>query len=48
MTKLQDEIEAAGLWDSTARSSGDDALRCPPDDSDVTKLSGGERRARAL
>ena len=25
-----------------------DALRCPPDDADVTKLSGGERRRVAL
>src|SRR3979490_2511832 len=45
MTKLQDEIEAAGLWDLASKvDQAMDALRCPPDDSDVTKLSGGERR----
>ena len=49
MTKLQDEIEAAGLWDLDSKvDQAMDALRCPPDDSDVTKLSGGERRRVAL
>src|ERR1044071_2485206 len=42
MTKLQDEIEAQGLWDLDSKvDQAMDALRCPPDDSDVTKLTGG-------
>jgi ATP-binding cassette ChvD family protein len=49
MTKLQDEIEAAGLWDLDSKvDQAMDALRCPADDADVTKLSGGERRRVAL
>jgi ATP-binding cassette ChvD family protein len=49
MTKLQDQIESAGLWDLDSKvDQAMDALRCPPDDSDVTKLSGGERRRVAL
>src|ERR1700716_2821552 len=49
MTKLQDEIEAAGLWDLDSKvDQAMDALRCPPDDAEVTKLSGGERRRVAL
>jgi ATP-binding cassette ChvD family protein len=49
MTKLQDQIEAAGLWDLDSKvDQAMDALRCPADDSDVTKLSGGERRRIAL
>src|SRR6201987_3226734 len=49
MTKLQDEIEAKGLWDLDSKvEEAMDALRCPPDDADVTKLSGGERRGVAL
>src|SRR3974390_2638704 len=49
MTKLQDEIEAKGLWDLDSKvDQAMDALRCPPDDADVTKLSGGERRPGAL
>ena len=49
MTKLQDEIEAKGLWDLDSKvDQAMDALRCPPDDADVTKLSGGERRRVAL
>jgi ATP-binding cassette ChvD family protein len=49
MTKLQDEIEAAGLWDLDSKvDQAMDALRCPPDDADVAKLSGGERRRVAL
>src|SRR6478752_4306327 len=44
-----DEIEAAGLWDLDSKvDQAMDALRCPPDDADVTKLSGGERRRVAL
>ncbi len=49
MTKLQDEIEAKGLWDLDSKvDQAMDALRCPPDDAEVTKLSGGERRRVAL
>jgi ATP-binding cassette ChvD family protein len=49
MTKLQDEIEAKGLWDLDSKvDQAMDALRCPPDDADVNKLSGGERRRVAL
>src|SRR5213075_159668 len=49
MTRLQDEIEAQGLWDLDSKiDQAMDALRCPPDDADVTKLSGGERRRVAL
>jgi ATP-binding cassette ChvD family protein len=49
MTKLQDEIEAHGLWDLDSKvDQAMDALRCPPDDADVAKLSGGERRRVAL
>src|SRR5436853_660807 len=49
MTKLQDEIEAQGLWDLDSQvDQAMDALRCPPDDADVTTLSGGERRRVAL
>src|SRR5262245_39020305 len=43
MAKLQDEIEAQGLWDLDAQvEQALDALRCPPGDADVDKLSGGE------
>src|SRR5579872_1672368 len=49
MTKLQDEIEAKGLWDLDSKvDQAMDALRCPPDDADVANLSGGERRRVAL
>jgi ATP-binding cassette ChvD family protein len=49
MTRLQDEIEAKGLWDLDSKvDQAMDALRCPPDDADVTSLSGGERRRVAL
>ena len=49
MTQLQDEIEAKGLWDLESQvEQAMDALGCPPDDADVTKLSGGERRRVAL
>ncbi len=49
MAKLQDEIEARGLWDLDSQvDQAMDALRCPDGDADVTKLSGGERRRVAL
>jgi ATP-binding cassette ChvD family protein len=49
MTKLQDEIESKGLWDLDSRvDQAMDALRCPADDTEVARLSGGERRRVAL
>ena len=47
--KLQDAIEAANGWDlDRTLEIAMDALRLPPADADVTKLSGGERRRVAL
>jgi ATP-binding cassette ChvD family protein len=49
MTRLQDEIEAQGLWDLDAQvDQAMEALACPPNDADVTALSGGERRRVAI
>ncbi|MEX0752959.1 MAG: energy-dependent translational throttle protein EttA [Xanthobacteraceae bacterium] len=49
MAKLQDQIDSQNLWDLDSQvDQAMDALRCPPDDADVTKLSGGERRRVAL
>ncbi len=49
MAKLQDQIDALGLWDLDSQiEQALDALRCPPGDADVTKLSGGEKRRVAL
>jgi energy-dependent translational throttle protein EttA len=46
---LQDQIDAAGAWDlDRTLEIAMDALRCPPGDADVSKLSGGERRRVAL
>ncbi len=49
MTALQEQIDAADAWDidSKIRMSMD-ALRCPDEDADVTKLSGGEIRRVAI
>lgn len=47
--KLQDIIDSQNLWDLESQvEMAMDALRCPPGDSDVTSLSGGERRRLAL
>ena len=47
--KLQDRIDAANAWDlDRTLEIAMDALRLPPGDSDVTTLSGGERRRVAL
>jgi ATP-binding cassette ChvD family protein len=47
--ELQDKIEAADAWDLDRKLEiAMDALRCPPGDSPVTKLSGGEKRRIAL
>ena len=49
MARLQDIIDAQNLWDLDAQvEQAMDALRCPPGDADVDKLSGGERRRVAL
>ncbi len=49
MSKLQDEIEAQGLWDLDSQvDQAMDALRCPDGDAEVTNLSGGEKRRVAL
>ncbi|MEZ4429983.1 MAG: energy-dependent translational throttle protein EttA [Nannocystaceae bacterium] len=46
---LQDQIEAGNGWElDRTLEIAMDALRCPPGDADVTKLSGGERRRVAL
>jgi sulfate-transporting ATPase len=47
--RVQDAIDAAGAWDLDSKlEHAMDALRLPPPDADVTKLSGGERRRVAL
>jgi ATP-binding cassette ChvD family protein len=49
MTALQDQIDAQNLWDLDAQvEQAMDALRCPPGDAEVSKLSGGEKRRVAL
>jgi ATP-binding cassette ChvD family protein len=49
MANLQDEIDSKNMWDLDSQvDQAMDALRCPPDDADVAKLSGGERRRVAL
>ncbi|MBA4783396.1 MAG: energy-dependent translational throttle protein EttA [Rhizobiales bacterium] len=48
-SKLQDQIDAENLWDLESKvEMAMDALRCPPSDSAVDNLSGGERRRVAL
>jgi ATP-binding cassette ChvD family protein len=47
--ELQDRIDAAGAWDlDRTLDIAMDALRLPPGDADVARLSGGERRRVAL
>jgi len=47
--KVQDQMDAGNLWDLDRHLEiAMDALRCPPGDSEVTNLSGGERRRVAL
>jgi ATP-binding cassette ChvD family protein len=49
MGQLQDQIDAENLWDLDSQIDVSlEALRCPPDDADVTTLSGGEARRVAL
>jgi len=47
--KIQDQMDSQNLWDLDRQLEiAMDALRCPPPDADVAKLSGGERRRVAL
>jgi ATP-binding cassette ChvD family protein len=47
--RLQDRIDATNAWDIDSKLElAMDALRCPPPDADVTRLSGGERRRVGL
>ena len=47
--KLQDVIDSQNLWDLESQvEKAMDALRCPPGESEVTSLSGGEKRRVAL
>src|SRR5206468_1268005 len=47
--KIQDKIDATNAWDLDSRLElAMDALRLPPPDAEVTRLSGGERRRVAL
>ncbi|HEY0255584.1 MAG TPA: energy-dependent translational throttle protein EttA, partial [Kofleriaceae bacterium] len=47
--RLQDQIDAVNAWDlDHTVEMAMDALRCPPPDADVTKISGGEKRRVAL
>ena len=47
--RLQDRIDATNAWDLDSQLElAMDALRCPPPDADVARLSGGERRRVAL
>ncbi len=49
MAKLQDEIDAENLWDLDSQIDvAMEALRCPPDEAEVSTLSGGEKRRVAL
>ena len=49
MAKLQDIIDGQNLWDLDQQvEQALQALNCPPPDSDVTNLSGGEKRRVAL
>ncbi|HEY6865696.1 MAG TPA: energy-dependent translational throttle protein EttA [Candidatus Eisenbacteria bacterium] len=47
--RVQDQMDAGNLWDIDRQLEiAMDALRCPPPDADVTRLSGGEKRRVAL
>ncbi|MBB6547494.1 energy-dependent translational throttle protein EttA [Nonomuraea rubra] len=49
MGKLQEQLEHRNAWDLDSQlEQAMDALRCPPPDAEVSKLSGGERRRVAL
>src|ERR1700681_1842751 len=47
--KVQDRLDAAGAWDLDSKlEMAMDALRCPPGDTPISILSGGEKRRVAL
>ena len=47
--KVQDKLDAAGAWDLDSKlEMAMDALRCPPGDTPISVLSGGEKRRVAL
>jgi energy-dependent translational throttle protein EttA len=49
MARLQDIIDSQNLWDLDSKvTQAMDALNCPPDKAEVSKLSGGEKRRVAL
>ncbi len=49
MTRLQEQIDAADAWDIDSKiEMAMEALRCPPGDADVARLSGGEIRRAAI
>lgn len=49
MTALQEQVDAADAWDIDSKiEMAMEALRCPPNDADVRKLSGGEVRRVAI
>ena len=49
MTALQEQVDQADAWDIDSKiQMAMEALRCPPDDADVSKLSGGEIRRVAI
>jgi len=49
MAELQDQIDSENLWDLDSQIDvAMEALRCPPDDADISTLSGGEARRVAL
>ena len=49
MNTLQEQIDAADAWDIDSKiEMAMEALRCPADDADIAKLSGGEKRRVAL
>ncbi|MEM8920475.1 MAG: ATP-binding cassette domain-containing protein, partial [Pseudomonadota bacterium] len=49
MNQLQEQVDAMDAWDIDSKiEMAMEALRCPPGDADVTKLSGGETRRVAI
>ena len=49
MNTLQEQVDAMDAWDIDSKiEMAMEALRCPPGDADVTKLSGGEKRRVAI
>jgi ATP-binding cassette ChvD family protein len=49
MNTLQEQIDASDAWDIDSKiEMAMEALRCPPNDADIEKLSGGEKRRVAL